>query len=76
MSASFNAAPVFSRIVPINAPRIITIPMLVNVPEKPCPITFASPSVFTVPSASVTFVSGIPATRPSINEIAIIARNG
>ena len=50
--------------------------MLVNVPEKPCPITFASPSVFTVPSASVTFVSGIPATRPSINEIAIIARNG
>ena len=52
ISASFSAAPVFSRIVPMSAPRIITIPILVNVPEKPCPMTFARPSV-TVPSSAV-----------------------
>ena len=52
ISASFSAAPVFSRIVPMSAPRMITIPILVNVPEKPCPITFARPSV-TVPSSAV-----------------------
>ena len=35
MSASFRAAPVCSRMLPIRAPRIITIPMDVKVPEKP-----------------------------------------
>ena len=43
MSASFNAAPVFSRMEPMSAPKIITIPILVKVPEKPAPITLTMP---------------------------------
>ena len=43
ISASFSAPPVFSNTVPIIAPRMMTMPMLVNVPEKPCPITVARP---------------------------------
>ena len=61
ISASFNAAPVTSRIVPMSAPRMMTMPMLVNVPEKPAPMTLASPGV-TAPSAAVLFTSGTPAT--------------
>ena len=43
ISASLRAAPVFSKMEPISAPRIITIPMLVKVPEKPEPITLTMP---------------------------------
>ena len=43
ISASFSAPPVFSNTVPIIAPRMMTMPMLVNVPENPCPITVARP---------------------------------
>ena len=43
ISASFSAAPVFSSTVPIIAPRMMTMPMLVNVPENPCPMTVARP---------------------------------
>ena len=52
MSASFNAPPVFSSTVPIIAPRIMTMPMLVKVPEKPCPIMVARPCC-TVPFSSL-----------------------
>ena len=64
ISASFSAAPVFSRTVPMNAPRMITIPMEVKVPEKPAPMTPGIP------------VSGIPATIASSREIPMIARKG
>ena len=43
ISASFRAPPVFSSTVPIIAPRMMTMPMLVNVPENPCPMTVARP---------------------------------
>ena len=75
ISASFNAAPVASRIVPMSAPRMMTMPMLVNVPEKPEPMTLASPGV-TVPSAAVLFTSGTPATSPSTSEMPMMERNG
>ena len=52
MSASFSAAPVCSRILPIRAPRMMTIPILENVPEKPAPMTDARPETF-VPSSRV-----------------------
>ena len=38
LSLIFRAAPVFSRTRPISAPKIITIPMLEKVPEKPAPM--------------------------------------
>ena len=64
ISASFRAAPVFSRMLPIRAPRIITIPMELKVPEKPAPITFAiSPR-------------GIPAIRARSRETPMMARKG
>ena len=49
-------ATVASRIEPIRAPKIITIPILVNVPENPLPIT---------PAISVT---GIPPIIPKTVE--------
>ena len=61
--------------LPIKAPRIITIPILVNVPENPAPITLAMPCV-TLPSSAVTFTSGIPAISPRIRDTVIIERNG
>ena len=75
MSASLNAAPVASRILPISAPKIITMPMLVNVPEKPAPITFAIPWIL-VPSAAVLSTSGIPATSPRSREMVMIEMKG
>ena len=64
ISASFRAAPVFSSTVPMKAPRMMTIPMEVKVPEKPEPMT-----------PGISF-SGMPATMASNREIAIIARKG
>ena len=64
MSASFSAAPVFSSTVPMKAPRIITLPMDVNVPEKPAPM---------MPGISVSLM---PATIASRSETPMIARNG
>ena len=52
MSASLNAPPVASRMEPTRAPKIMTMPMLVKVPEKPAPITEAMPETV-VPSSSV-----------------------
>ena len=75
ISASFNAAPVFSRMEPINAPRMITIPMELNVPEKPAPITDGIPAI-AFPSASTVSTNGIPARIARINDTPIIARNG
>lgn len=63
-SAILSAAPVFSSRVPTSAPKIITMPILVNVPEKPAPIT---------PGMSL---SGIPAITPKIRDTAIIDRKG
>ena len=63
-SASLRAAPVFSRIVPISAPRMMTMPMEVKVPEKPEPIT------------SAILVSGMPASSARMSEMPMIARNG
>lgn len=75
ISASFNAAPVFSRTELTNSPKMITMPILEKVPENPAPITLARPLIF-VPSSSVLSTNGIPATRPNRREINIIARNG
>ena len=75
MSASLRAAPVCSRMLPIRAPRIITIPMEVKVPEKPCPITVAIPALV-VPSSSLMSAIGIPAIRPRTSEINMIEMNG
>ena len=75
ISASFSAAPVASRNVPIMAPKMITIPMLVNVDENPLPITVAIPSMV-LPSASVTAANGIPPISPSTSETSKIERNG
>ena len=63
-SASFSAPPVFSRIEPMRAPRMITIPILVNVPENP------APSMFGID------VSGIPTMIARTRETPISARNG
>ena len=75
ISASFSAAPVFSSTVPMKAPRMITIPMEVNVPEKPEPITDGSPLTL-LPSSRVLSTSGMPAMIPSSRETPMIARNG
>ena len=48
----------------MRAPRMMTIPMLLNVPEKPAPIMFGM------------FASGIPTTMARIREIPISAMNG
>ena len=64
MSESFKAPPVFSKIVPINAPNIITIPMLVNVPLNPVPII-----------EGIVFI-GIPAKNDRSRETPIIDKNG
>ena len=63
-SAILSAAPVFSSRMPVRAPRIMTMPMLVKVPEKPEPM---------VPGISL---SGTPATNAKKSETAIIERNG
>ena len=75
ISASLKAAPVFSSMVPINAPSMITIPILENVPANPAPITLARPCIF-VPSSKVLSTKGIPATSPKISDIHIIDING
>ena len=74
-SAIFRAAPVLSSRVPTRAPKMITMPMLENVPEKPAPIAFAIP-LTVLPSASVVLTRGIPAIRPKIREMAMMERNG
>ena len=75
ISASFKAPPVFSSTVPIIAPRMMTMPMLVNVPENPCPMTVARPYCI-VPSASLWSMSGMPATSPSASATNMIEING
>ena len=75
MSASFSAPPVFSSTVPIIAPRMMTMPMLVNVPEKPCPMTVARPCC-TAPPSSLWSTSGIPAMSPSPSETSMMEMNG
>ena len=75
MSASLNAPPVASRMEPTSAPRMMTMPMLVNVPEKPAPMTDAMPETF-VPSSSVWSTSGMPATRPNTSETSMMEMNG
>ena len=69
-SAIFRAAPVFSSRVPIKAPMMITIPMLVNVPANPALTTSAIPNTFPC------FTRGIPPIRPKITETPRIARKG
>ena len=64
MSASFRAAPVCSRTVPIRAPRMMTMPMELKVPEKPAPMT---------PAISPR---GIPARRARIRETLMMDRKG
>ena len=75
MSASFSAAPVFSSTEPMNAPSMITMPMEVNVPEKPAPMTLARPEIF-VPSSSTLSTSGMPAMMPRTSEMPMMDRNG
>ena len=64
MSASFSAAPVFSSTVPMIVPKMMTMPMLLNVPLKPTPII-----------AGILDRS-IPATIASTKDILISAKNG
>ena len=64
ISASLSAPPVFSRIVPMIAPRMITIPMDEKVPEKPAPIMEG------------IFPRGIPTMSARMSEIAMRAMNG
>ena len=64
ISASFSAAPVFSSTVPIIVPKIITIPILLNVPLKPTPII-----------AGILDRS-MPATIARTKEMLISAKNG
>ena len=64
ISASFRAAPVFSRMLPISAPRMITIPMELKVPEKPAPMT---------PGISV---SEMPASSARSNDTVMMEMNG
>ena len=59
-----RAAPVTSSRIPTRAPRMITMPMLVKVPEKPAPIT---------PGMSAKAMSD---TRASRRETPIMERNG
>lgn len=75
MSASFSAAPVFSRMEPISAPRMITMPILLKVPEKPAPMTVGMPEMV-VPSTFFTSVIGIPAISANTTDTAMMARNG
>ena len=63
-SASFSAAPVFSSTAPMKAPKMMTIPMEVNVDANPLPIT-----------PGICF-SGIPASSASTSEMSRMARNG
>ena len=63
-SARRMAPPVFSRIKPMSAPRMMTMPMLANVPEKPAPMM---PGIF---------VSGRPATMARSSETPMSERNG
>ena len=76
MSASLNAAPDFSSAAPISAPKMMTMPMLVKVPEKPCPITVAMPAAASLPSGPFWSTSGTPATTPNTSDTARIARKG
>ena len=64
MSASFSAAPVFSSTEPMKAPRMMTMPMEVKVPEKPAPMT---------PGISRR---GMPARIARTREMPMIARKG
>ena len=75
MSASLSAPPVASSTAPTSAPRMMTMPMLVNVLEKPEPMTEAMPSVF-VPSSATRSTSGMPATRPNTSEMSMMEMNG
>jgi hypothetical protein len=75
LSAIFRAAPVFSSSVPTSAPKMMTMPMLLNVPLNPAPITSAMPST-AVPSAAVYLYSGMPAISPKINATPMMERNG
>ena len=74
ISASLSAAPVFSRTEPIKAPKIITIPILLNVPENPCPITVGIPA--TVFPSTVLSTNGIPARIARIRDTPMIAKKG
>jgi len=64
ISASFNAPPVFSRTVPMSAPKMMTMPIDENVPENPAPIM---PGIFLI---------GIPTMSASRRETPMSARNG
>ena len=75
MSASLKAPPVASSTAPMSAPRMMTMPMLVKMLEKPLPMTEAIPGV-TVPSAAVVFTSGMPAASPKASETSMIETNG
>jgi len=59
-----SAAPVFSSRVPTSAPKIMTMPMLLNVPEKPSPMVFGSSAM------------GTPAIIPKTSDTVMIERNG
>ena len=63
VSAIFSAAPVFSSRLPTRAPRMMTMPMLVKVPEKPWPMMVG------------ICTSSIPATMASSRETSIRLRN-
>ena len=63
-SAILSAAPVFSSRMPTSAPRMMTMPMEVNVPLKPAPIT------------SAICVRSIPATMARIRETPMMERKG
>ncbi len=59
VSAILSAAPVFSSRLPTSAPRMMTMPMLVKVPEKPWPMM---PGIFT---------SSMPATMARSSDTSI-----
>ena len=63
-SASWKAAPVFSRMKPMSVPKMTTSPKDLNVAAKPSPMT------------SVISASGIPPMRPKTRETNSRERNG
>ena len=54
---------------------MITIPILLKVPENPAPITVGIPDTF-VPSGFTVSTNGIPAIMARISDTPMIARNG
>jgi hypothetical protein len=54
---------------------MMTIPMDVKVPEKPCPMTVAMPDLVE-PSSSLVSTMGMPAIRPSRRDIHMMETKG